>query len=603
MPPRVRAAAGHGKSQRKAGQPVSVQSSNFKVGVDVRETQQSKLSELQACYPSLHTVDDSLGIFKEIVPVKFRGKSLNLDAGYTLHKWEPLTPESSNGWLTITKGTETTRVLAYQKCIPLMNTYSWLRFKERPSIPFLWNYQKHEIVTPENQGYVDCVASSLVAKLKELVKSPHFCTFYGAFRGVSKIFYCNLEEDLEEYRFTNWFWAGLDAGEYGLRVIEKATGRRLSVAEYKSLLKPDDEFLHDDETDSEESDETGSTSSSGELGSLGAESISMDVTMDVSSATVRLEEVDTIGIESSEIQYINRRKSGTPKTVHSGSDESDSSEASYTEEYSIHAELYEMPVAIQYLEYCEGTMDELLENTLHAPIVTSEQETMWAAWLFQVCVACTQYQNVFRLTHNDLHTANVLWKKTAEEFLYYSDTKGRKWKVPTFGYIFSIIDYGRAIFSVNNFMVISSDYNDGADADGMYNFGPIEDPEKPRVGPNRSFDLCRLSCGLLRGLYPQSPPSKPKGPVLTKEDGWEVRETNHPVFNLLWSWLKVKSGGNILETERGEEKYPGFELYSEIAATVGDAVPESQLGKGVFQSFLLKPEHATEPRSWIVVPL
>jgi hypothetical protein len=601
MPPRVRAAAGHGKSQRKAGQTMSIPSSNFKIGIDVREPNPACLHEIQTCYPSLNNIDDSLGIFKEIVPVKLRGKSLNIDAGYTLHKWEPLSPESPNGWLTITKAGETKRVLAYQKSIPLMNTYSWLRFKERPSVPFLWNYQKHEIVTPENQGYVDCVASSLVGKLKELLKSPHFCDFYGAFRGVVNTFYCNLEEDLEDYRFTNWFWAGFDAGEYGLRVVEKATGRRLSVAEVKSLLKPDDEFLHDDETDSEGSDETDSTESSGgDLGSLGAESISFENAANCEPTAIQLEEVDTIGIESSEIQYINKR---TATLAHSVSGDTESSEASYTEEYSIHAELYEMPVAIQYLEYCEGTMDELLENSLYSPIATAEQEAMWTAWLFQVCVACTQYQNVFRLTHNDLHTANVLWKKTTEEFLYYSDTKGRKWKVPTFGYIFSIIDYGRAIFSVNNFMIISSDYNDGADADGMYNFGPIEDPTRPRVGPNRSFDLCRLSCSLLRGLFPQSPPSKPKGPVLTKEDGWEVRETNHPVFNLLWTWLKVKSGGNILETESGEEKYPGFELYSEIAATVGDAVPESQIGKPMFQTFLLKPETSTETRTWIVVPL
>jgi hypothetical protein len=601
MPPRVRAAAGRGRGQRKAGQPVSVPSSSFKIGLDVRETLQTVLSDLQACYPSLTNMDDCLGIFKEIVPVKLRGKSLNIDAGYTLQKWEPLTPESSNGWLTVTKGSETKRVLAYQKCIPLMNSYHWLRFKERPSSPFLWNYQKHEIITPENQGYVDCVASSLVGKLKDLLKSPHFCTFYGAFRGVTKVFYCNLEEDLEDYRFTNWFWAGLEAGEYGLRVVEKATGRRLSMAEVNSLLKPDDEFLHDDETESEGSEVTDSTESSGgDLGSLGAESLSFDHSGTCEHTAIQFEEVDTIGVESSEIQYINKRTATIARSV---SGDTEDSEMSYTEEYSIHAELFDMPVAIQYLEYCEGTMDELLENSLYAPIVTSEQEAMWTAWLFQVCVACTQYQNVFRLTHNDLHTANVLWKKTTEEFLYYSDTKGRKWKVPTFGYCFSIIDYGRAIFSVNNFMVISSDYNEGSDADGMYNFGPIEDPSKPRVGPNRSFDLCRLSCSLLRGLYPQNPPSKPKGPILTKENGWEVRETTHPVFNLVWSWLKVKSGGNILETETGEEKYPGFELYSEIAATVGDAVPESQLGKGIFQQFLLKPELSTEIKTWIVVPL
>jgi hypothetical protein len=125
----------------------------------------------------------------------------------------------------------------------------------------------------------------------------------------------------------------------------------------------------------------------------------------------------------------------------------------------------------------------------------------------------------------------------------------------------------------------------------------------PKVFPNKSFDLSRLACSLLRGLFPNNPEFRSNAPLLTKERDWEIRESEHPLFNLIWSWLRADDGANILETQSGAEKYPGFELYSEIAATVGDAVPESQLGKGLFQTFLLKPEHATESRTWIVVPL
>ena len=100
-----------------------------------------------------------------------------------------------------------------------------------------------------------------------------------------------------------------------------------------------------------------------------------------------------------------------------------------------------MPVAIQYIEYCEGTIDDLLETAEFAPIINNEQEKKWIAWLFQICVACSQLQHHLNLTHNDLHTCNVLWKKTDIQHLFYKDSNGRNWCVPTFGYIFSIIDY------------------------------------------------------------------------------------------------------------------------------------------------------------------
>jgi hypothetical protein len=253
-----------------------------------------------------------------------------------------------------------------------------------------------------------------------------------------------------------------------------------------------------------------------------------------------------------------------------------------------------MPVAIQYIEACEGTFDFLLESKELVPIQTVEHTNQWKAWLFQICVALTQLQNALRLTHNDLHSANILWKKTDQQFLHYLDSKGRKWQVPTYGYVFTIIDYGRSICCINNFFIVSSDYNDGHDAHGMYNFGPIEDKDEPHVAPNPSFDLCRLACDMLRVFYPiNPPPSNPKSKLITKEGSWEVRETDQPLFNLLWSWLKTKQNTNVLETATGDEKYPGFDLYTVIAKDVRDAIPEVQLSNPMFKEFELKDPKLT----------
>ncbi len=571
--------------------------SGEKIMIDVCEVQKEISTDFLKSHPNLSLAENKISLFKEIVPSKLRDKNLTLDPGCTLMGWESLDSTGSRGLLTI--GQPERRVKAFKKMMPLVDPYYWLRFKERPSKPFLWTYQKQEIVCPENQGYVDCVASFMASKIKNNLKSPHFCDFYGAFRAVTDIFYYNLEDDFEEFRFTNWFWKGLEDKEFGIRVIEKPSGRRLTLEEILKLFKPDVEFLHDDESceESDEEDDESDDSNEEDDDSLGAESLDGgNIEYTELTNLAELKEVD-IPIQESDFVSISRRPGTTPKTVHSMSTATDDS---FSEDYDIHAELYEMPVAIQFLEYFEGTMDDLLEMKEYAPIKTPEQETIWSAWLFQVCAALTQLQNTLRLTHNDLHTCNVLWKKTSDEFLFYSDTKGRKWKIPTFGYIFSIIDYGRSIFWLNNFTVVSSDYNDGHDAYGMYNFGPILEEEFPQIFPNKSFDLCRLACSLLRGLYHRNPTSNPKGQIITKEGSWEVRETNHEVFNLLWTWLRTKSKTSILETEFGEEKYPGFDLYSAIAKDVKDAVPEEQLGKTTFSKFLLKTEQAG---NYIKIPL
>jgi hypothetical protein len=554
--------------------------SSLKLNVDVRLSQTANLTEFLKCLPNIKHADDSISLFKEIVPVKMRGQSVNIDTGRKLLKWEALNSHGTVGHLTFLEQDGNIKtVKAYQKTIPLIDAYSWLRYKERPTKPFFWQYEKHDIVSAENQAYVDCLASYMVGKMGKQIKSPHFCDFYGAFRGVSDIFYYNMEDDIDEFRFTNWFWDGLEKGEFGLRVINKATNQRLSLDEIKLILKPDDKYLHDDSDDDFDNDDNSEEESdSGISDALSIESLPPIESNNVITADIIFDDADSINTETESI-HIN--KNDKPKEL---------DELSFNDEYEIHAELFEIPVAIQYIEYCEGTIDELLESIEFAPIINNEQEKKWIAWLFQICVACSQLQNHLKLTHNDLHTSNVLWKKTDIQHLFYKDSNGRTWCVPTFGYIFSIIDYGRAIFTLNNFVIVSSDYNDGHDACGMYNFGPILDDSMPKILPNKSFDLCRLTCSLLRGLFHHNPPSLEKGTVLTKEGTWEVRETPNPLFNILWSWLKTKGGVNILETEKGEEKFPGFDLYAVIAKEVAGAVPEEQFKKDIFKHFQFKTD-------------
>jgi hypothetical protein len=565
---------------------------------EVRESNQAALESYKTSVQShLTNVDDVISVFSGCVPTKFRGKSITLDSGKQLLGWRLREGHSHEGFLTVREGATTKEVHAYQKTMALIDPYTWMRYKERPAQPFFWQFQTNEVLTPENQAYVDCMASSLASKLRTQLQSPHFPEFYGAVRGIVDVFHYNLEDDFEDFRFTEWFWKAIDAGEFGLRIVERESGRQLSTDEINQLFRPDAEFLTDaSDTESDSSEEE----SDEDAGSLGAESFHCDEPSTPFVGDLQDVTDDFTAVDAPPI--VLRRKTSAQQEY---SESETESEGSFTEDYTFHAELKHMPVVVMYCEKMENTLDDLLEQPILAPVHTKEQEGQWIAWLFQICTALVQLQNTITLTHNDLHSNNVLWRKTSEEFLWYKDTKGRTYKVPTYGYIFSIIDYGRAIFTVNGHTCVSSDYDEGHDAYGMYNFGQIQDDDLPIVRPNRSFDLCRLACSLVRGLFPSNPPQKEQGAVLTKEVSGRsqvvIRETASPLFNLLWGWLKMKDGGNVLETDTGDEKYPGFDLYAAIAAEVKDAIPDAQITKPVFQQFLQRT--AISRPNWIVIPM
>jgi len=549
-----------------------------KLTVDVRESNQNFIAEFAQTQTTFTHIQDTLSMIHEILPVKFRGKDLNIETGKTLLNWKPTSEKQSNeGILTYKENGQVKNASVYKKTIALMDCYDWMKNNERPNEPFTWKNQDEFVTCPENQAYIDATASSLVSKLKMQGTSPPFCQFYGSFRAVVDKFLYNLEDEIEDFRFTKWFWSAIESGKFGLCMTEKTSGRRLSLEEIKEMLKPDVDLLNDD-SDSEDSEdlEDSSSSSISELDVTDLSELSLDADAELLE-TNDLSDLHETCMEGSRT---------APKTASTISTLSHDSELSITEEYTIHSELYSMPVVVIFLEKCNETMDSLFENPEYAPANTPEKEAIWAAWLFQVCAAMTQLQSSINLTHNDLHTNNILWKPTQEEYIWYKDANQHVWRIPTYGKIFLIIDFGRSIFTINNHFCISSDYEEGGDAYGMYNFGPIKDSSEPYVGPNKSFDLCRLTCSLLRALYPRNPDGLPKGALITKDGLWEVRQTEKQVFNLLWSWLKMINGKNVLEFESGKEHYPGFELYSVIAKEVKEAVPEQQLGKPIFKNFL-----------------
>jgi serine/threonine protein kinase len=240
-------------------------------------------------------------------------------------------------------------------------------------------------------------------------------------------------------------------------------------------------------------------------------------------------------------------------------EESDGSAAGAQEEEEIlNATVYNFPVEVIALERCKQTLDDLMvEDAL------SDEE--WESALMQVVMTLATYQKAFALTHNDLHTNNIMFNETDKKFIYYLFNK-KLYKVPTFGRIFKIIDFGRAIYKFNSKLICSDSFHKSGDAATQYNCEPYYNDKKPIIEPNCSFDLCRLGCSLFDFF-------------IDDVDDVETECKKSRLAALVVDWITDDSGRNILYKQSGIDRYPDFKLYKMIARTVHNKIPSQQLLK------------------------
>jgi hypothetical protein len=219
---------------------------------------------------------------------------------------------------------------------------------------------------------------------------------------------------------------------------------------------------------------------------------------------------------------------------------------------NLHAIIHKFPVHFIAMEKYEDTLDSLLCDI-------SPDELNSA--LMQIIMTLILYQKVFKFTHNDLHTNNVMWTPTEHEYLHYR-FHGKYYKVPTFGKIYKIIDFGRSIYTFQNKLFVSDSFHPDGDAATQYNTEPYFNKEEPRVDPNYSFDLCRLACSIIEGI--------------DDKDG---------IYSVVNDWCLDDEGLSVMETPEGFERYPDFELYRMIALSVHKHTPQVQLERPEFKKY------------------
>jgi len=474
----------------------------------------------------------------------------------------------------------------YVKVVHLLNPDDWIQgnysFTKHLSMPGLsngWGNVVDKLQCEENQAYVDTLAVALLSQLREQNLSPHFVKFYGALVAKADKYCYNISEEFQSYKATKWFWTNLGSGEnFKLRIYSSEKMRFLNDDELVPfMLKPEEvELLKDDAEGQEDNiledipiSNSNSSNTLSDIGSVHSIDLELDETSSVRSIL---------------------RISPSNHTIGDDDDNDDDDDGN-----DIYAEFKNMPVMLIFMEKLKGVMDDLLEDK-------SFTEEMWIAWLLQVIFALTQAHAFIEIYHNDLHGNNILFTPTEDEFLYYRTKDGQVWKLPTFGKVFRLIDFGRAILRVQGQLVISDDFFEGNEAAGQYNFGTIRDPKEAAVVPNPSFDLVRLAVSIFDGLFEEKPAEKtgPMVSVLSKEGSFIVKETISPLYNLLWSWMIDVKGENILRDEDGSERFPGFDLYKHIAANCKAAVPRDQIRKPIFERFKVS---GPVPEGTVVYPL
>lgn len=474
----------------------------------------------------------------------------------------------------------------------------------------------HEkIYDNNNSAYIDSFFSYLSSQLLNNYGFIHGIDFYGSFLGNKKDYQINIYDDVEYLNDNDFFYKNNDVlfkieDIKAIDMVNHHTRNYKRKIDIKKSIKINDlcEDLNDELFDNLFKNE-----------------------VSTNSTELTLENVQKLNLENSEPVYENKniltkksessssacssRTSNTDESEREGESdgdgeserdgesesegydesdgdgESDGDDTSETDsllsEPELLATINNFPVQLIALELLDCTLDKLIEIenddyiTINLPDkksirISALENKELLSCLFQVIMTLITYQKVFDFTHNDLHTNNIMFKLTDKQYIYYK-YNGTYYKVPTYGKIYKIIDFGRSIYKYKNHTFCSDSYKHKGDAAGQYNFGPYFNKNKPELKPNKSFDLCRLGTCLFDFFVIDHEESDDED--FTKED--------KDISKLINDWCLDTKGRNIGYKKNGEERYNDFKLYKMIARTVSNKEPHKQLSHPLFQRYII----------------
>ena len=505
----------------------------------------------------------------------------NYNAIMLNHKWklhEVLAEEDTNIYKCQIKDTaeKKEKRKVFLKFSPLLDPIKYLLGKYDTTDTTLLNLPSFESTDCHskareynNSAYVDSFFTYLSSKLLHDHGFVHGMDFYGSFLALKTDFRINIIDDIE-YLNESGFFRKNDKILYELEEYDDFNSDTRNYKKKLNLSEPVDELQLTDITEITDTveEKVPETTADATLELVTLELTDLEppaVKSNHSSCSSRTSNTSN-GVDEDSASEADDAD-GADETDEAGSEAGSASETesvdeadwdSDGEEEMLMAKIKKFPVQVIALEHCESTLDEFMSHGKITP-------ESWDSIVLQILFSLITFQNVFGLTHNDLHTNNVMYIETDKKFLYYK-LNHTYYRVPTYGKLFKIIDYGRAIYKFRGQLLCSDSYHPEGDAATQYNYEPYFNDSKPRIEPNFSFDLCRLGCALYDYL---------------------IDEPKSKITQIMLDWVVDDKDRNILYKKNGDERYPEFKLYKMIARTVHKHVPSAVLSNPYFDKFIV----------------
>ncbi len=209
-----------------------------------------------------------------------------------------------------------------------------------------------------------------------------------------------------------------------------------------------------------------------------------------------------------------------------------------------------VPVHLLMLENVEICLGDIIDNKDYC-------RNEWMSYIFQILAALSIVQSRYNLIHNDLHVGNVMCKSTKRKYLYYKTSDNTYFKVPTYGRIIKIVDWGRALLDLPSRKIWNNCFNIDFDVFGQY-YPPNENQSSRNVvEPNTSFDMTIFTYSLLDPEY---------------------NLPNDDLIKFLINLCQLSNGENIYKTY----KELTFNLYCNISKYAKHAIPKDLIRDPIF---------------------
>ena len=228
---------------------------------------------------------------------------------------------------------------------------------------------------------------------------------------------------------------------------------------------------------------------------------------------------------------------------------------SYMKNDTTHYVVPRVPVQLIFQESLKFRLDEILAHEGYCAKI-------WKSYLFQVLSALSIVYQKYRLCHNDLHIGNVMYSATRHKYLYYTNSNGNIYRVPTYGKILKLIDWGRATLTYHGQEYSNLCFSCEGDAFSQFNWNDQIIPSRPLQKPHVGIDIV---------LFVHS---------LATSQSQLPKDTFTQYCHHLCTLPVV---GDIITKHQNLS----FKLYQDVSKHAGHLTPQQQLAHPIFKSYLV----------------